>query len=79
MLKKKQEKLSPPPQTLNMDPQIESRLVLTPYVTSLTDCDATEQKVSQLCVGGKGHQKTAFTRLKLMFAVFGFVFCFFPC
>lgn len=29
-----------------MEPQIESRLVLTPYVTRLTDCDATEQKVS---------------------------------
>lgn len=50
-----------------MEPQIESRLVLTPYVTRLTDCDATEQKLSELCVGGEGHRKTAFTRLKLMF------------
>lgn len=52
-----------------MEPQIESRLVLTPYVTRLTDCDATEQKVSYLCVGGGGRRKTAFTRLKLMFGV----------
>lgn len=52
-----------------MEPQIERRLVLAPYVTRLTDCDATEQKVSCLCVGGGGRQKTAFTRLKLMFEV----------
>lgn len=50
-----------------MEPQIESRVVLGVYVTSLTECDSAEVKVSQLCVGGRGHRKTAFTRLKLMF------------
>lgn len=41
-----------------MESQIESGLVLTPYVTRLSGRDDSKRKLSQYCVGGRGQIET---------------------